>query len=520
MRGAKKRLKGAPNARIGLLALIVLLPLVYLGFTKSIPFRPHYEIKAVFESSNNLKKSSPVRIAGVEVGRVTKVERVKQGGESVVVTMRVGKAGRPIHEDARAKIRPRIFLEGNFFVDLEPGTPGSAEIADGQTIPINQTAVPVQLDQILTSLQSDTREDLKGLLDEYGSALDKGGAEAFNRSIPFWKSAYRDTAIVNEASLGEAEHDLSGYIKNAGVVAEALDRNRSQLKSLITDFNTTAGAFAREQGNLRAAIAELPQTLRAGQPALASLNESFPPLRALAADLRPGVQSSEETLDAATPLVRQLRGLVSEEEGRGLARDLKPTVPALASLARESIPLSQQGRLLSSCQNEVVIPWSHDTVGDKEFPADGPVYTEMPKAFPGLAGESRSGDANGQWFRVLAAGGTNLVTVAPGIFATTPNPILGANPPKPTARPPLDQTKACETQEPPNLDSKPGAAPPQKQVDTSSEAYQKRLALARGKAIDWLTKQLKTEDLSGILKVGDKDATKELLDRIAAGKKP
>ena len=36
----------------------------------------------------------------------------------------VGKAGRPIHDDARAKIRPRIFLEGNFFVDLEPGTPG------------------------------------------------------------------------------------------------------------------------------------------------------------------------------------------------------------------------------------------------------------------------------------------------------------------------------------------------------------------------------------------------------------
>ena len=41
----------------------------------------------------------------------------------------------------------------------------------------------------------------------------------------------------------------------------------------------------------------------------------------------------------------------------------------------------------------------------------GPVYQELPKPFPGLAGESRSGDANGQWFRVLAAGGTNLVTL-------------------------------------------------------------------------------------------------------------
>ena len=516
---AAKRLKPKSDVRVALLALAILIPLVYLGFTKSIPFRSHYEIKAVFESSNNLKKSSPVRIAGVEVGRVTKVERVKQGGESVVVTMRVGKAGRPIHEDARAKIRPRIFLEGNFFVDIEPGTPDAAEIQDEQTIPINQTSVPVQLDQILTSLQSDTREDLKTLLDEYGNALDKGGAEAFNRSIPYWKSAYRDTAIVNEASLGHAEHDLSGYIEGAGTTAEALDRNAAQLKSLITDFNTTAGAFAREDDNLKLAIAELPRTLRAAQPALGELNESFPPLRAFAADIRPGVQSAEETLDAAIPLVRQLRGLVGEDELRGLAADLKPTVPALARLARETVPLSQQGRLLASCQNETILPWTKDTVPDDQFPASGPVYAEAPKAFPGLAGESRSGDANGQWFRVLAAGGTNLVQFAPGVFGTTTNPILGSNPPKARARPPLDSTKPCETQENPDLRSKPGAAPQQRRVDTSTDIFQKRYALARGRAMDWLEKQLKFEDLDKTLEVADKDATKALLDSIA-GRKP
>ena len=270
MRGPK-RLKPRNNVGVALLTLAILVPLIYLGFTKSIPFKPQYQIKAAFESSNNLKKGSPVRIAGVEVGKVTKVEPTSKGSDAVLVTMTIGKSGRPIHKDARAKIRPRIFLEGNFFVDLEPGTPTAPDIDDGGTIPINQTAVPVQFDQLLTSLQSDTREDLKTLLDEYGKALDKGGAEAFNRSIPYWKGAYRDTAIVNEAMLGETEHDLSGYIKNAGATAAALDRHPEQLKSLITDFNTTANAFAREQGNLRASIAELPRTLRAAQPALASL---------------------------------------------------------------------------------------------------------------------------------------------------------------------------------------------------------------------------------------------------------
>jgi phospholipid/cholesterol/gamma-HCH transport system substrate-binding protein len=517
---AAKRLKPRNNVGIALLALAILLPLIYLGFTKSIPFKPQYEIRAAFESSNNLKKGSPVRIAGVEVGKVTKVEPTSKGSDAAMVTMTIGKAGRPIHDDARAKIRPRIFLEGNFFVDIEPGTPGAAEIADNGTIPINQTAVPVQFDQLLTSLQSDTREDLKTLLDEYGKALDKGGAEAFNRSIPYWKSAYRDTAIVSEASLGETEHDLSGYVKNAGATAAALDRHPEQLKSLITDFNTTAGAFAREQDNLRLAIAELPRTLRAAQPALGSLNAAFPPLRAFTADIRPGVRSSEAALDASIPLVRQLRGLVSQEELRGLAADLRPTIPALARLTRESIPLTEQNRALASCQNEVFLKWAHDKIEDKQFPAQGPVYTEAPKAFPGLAGESRAGDANGQWFRVLAAGGTNLVQLSPGVFGSTTNPILGANPPKPKARPPLDESQPCENQQQPDLRSQPGDPPKQWTADTGTQAFKDRYALAKGRAVDWLKGQIKREELTDKLKVLDEDATKGLVDQIAGGKAP
>ena len=53
----------------------------------------------------------------------------------------------PIHKDATLKIRPRLFLEGNFFVDMTAGTPGRPTIDDGDTIPVTQTAYPVQLDQ-------------------------------------------------------------------------------------------------------------------------------------------------------------------------------------------------------------------------------------------------------------------------------------------------------------------------------------------------------------------------------------
>jgi len=510
----RRRREGMSTLTVGLVALVVTVIGVYLGFTKSIPFRSHYEVKAAFKSANNLRTASPVRIAGVEVGKVTKVARARKGDNGAIVTMRIQDKGRPLHADATFKIRPRIFLEGNFFVDVTPGTAGK-EVADGHTFPVQQTDTPVQLDEVLTALQTDTREDLKTLLREYAAGLRGKGGKGFNRSIRYWKPAYRDSAIVSEAMLGEKEHDLSGYVDRAGIVAGALDRNRGQLKALITNFRQTAGAFARENENLEAAIAELPRTLRAAQPALDALNRSFPGLRGFARDLRPGVESSGPTIDVAMPLLQQLRGLVSKSELRGLTADLRPTVPALASFTRESVPLSKQVRETASCQTEVILPWSRDKLVDEKFPSTGPVYTELPKPFPGLAGESRSGDANGQWFRVLAAGGTNLVQFAPGVFGTTALPLLGVNPPKPKTRPPLRSDQPCENQQPPDLRSKAGAPPEQRQIDTSAPAFKERWAKVRKYGIDLMKLSLKREGLADEFKVLDKDATRATIEKLA-----
>src|SRR5262249_44538162 len=156
--------------------------------------------------------------------------------------------GLPLHDDATFAIRPRIFLEGNFFVDVTPGSTSAPKVDSGHTFPVQQTKTPVQLDQVLTALQSDMRDDLKVLLREYSTALEGKGAQGYNDSIPYWKPAYRDTAIVTDAALGEGDHDLSQYIDSGGATAAALDRNRGQLKSLITDFDTFAGALARQNG--------------------------------------------------------------------------------------------------------------------------------------------------------------------------------------------------------------------------------------------------------------------------------
>ena len=496
------RRPATPPFRAGLVALVVIALGTYFAFSKSVPFRSHYEISAVFRTANNVKQRQPVRIAGVDVGKVVKIEHLRPGSAAAVITMRIEDEGRPVHRDARLKIRPRLFLEGNWFLDLEPGTPRSGELPDGGILPEQQTRAPVQLSQVLTALQADTRKNLKTLLDEYSSALRDQGAAGFRRSIRYWESAYRDSALVQDATLGLRPHDLSGYLRSAGRVARGLDRSPNRLKSLISDFDTAAGAFAREASSLEAAIGELPRTLRAAQPALGELNSSLPPLRRFAIDLRPSVRESNRTIDASFPFLRQARQLVSRRELRGLVRDLRPTIPALVRLTRRTPGLYEELRLASGCEVEVLDPWANDRIQDPNFSAVGKVFEEAPKPLPGLSGESRNGDANGQWVHVLTSAGDRTVSLGGGRFAQAYLPILGTNPPKPQGRPPLEPTVPCETQEPPDLRTRVGAGEPTVARGLpKSRAAQRRFRRARLRAFRWLQDQLKREGLDDSLRL-------------------
>jgi hypothetical protein len=349
-------------------------------------------------------------------------------------------------------------------------------------IPVAQTAAPVQFGQFLSALQSDTRQDLRIALQQFGRALTtRGGAGAtgFNRSIPYWAPAYKYSAMTSDALRGLLARDLSGYVRNAGLVAQALTRNRTALGNLVTDLATTSGALAQEQTGLSAAIAELPRFIEAGNGALEALNEAFPPLRELIVDLRPAMRSELPALRAQLPFVQQASGLVSQAELRGLTADLRPTVPDLVKLNEGGVALQQQLRLLSSCQLEVVLPWANSRVGDDAFPATGPVYQEQVKWLPGIAAESRSSDANGQFIKTFASTANYAYPIGRGRFYMTEVPLQGVNPPR-SPMPPMRADVPCETQEAPDLTSR--AVPPPRGIKVNPNATETLPALAGGRS--------------------------------------
>jgi phospholipid/cholesterol/gamma-HCH transport system substrate-binding protein len=470
---ARRRRSGRSPVTVGLIALAVVLIAVFLGFTKDIPFTHGFRVNAVFESANSLRINSPVRIAGVNVGKVKSVQPT-EGTDQALVTLEIKKSGLPIHEDATAKIRPRIFLEGNFFVDLRPGTASSPELGDGDTIKVTRTATPVQLDEVLTSLQSDTRQDLVDVLDGLAQGLDsepsatddsdadpstrgETAAESFNDAYKDSPAALRGGAQLNEALLGiEVDRDIARLLRGTALTTGALIRHEVLLKDLITNFNTTMAAFASEQGNLSASIRLLPPTLENANAALASLNRAFPPTRAFSREILPGVRETAATIDASFPWVDQTRKLLAQSELRGLAQDLAPTTRDLAKVTDASLQLLPQIDRTSLCARDVILP-TGDVVIHDEFDTGAANYKEFWWTMVGLAGESQNFDGNGSYVRFQPGGGADTVALGTAdsptgqLVGSTPAPVLGVRPRYPGKRPPYNSSVRCHKSKRPDL---------------------------------------------------------------------
>ena len=444
--------------KAGILALVLIGTFTYFGFTKANPFSDPYVLKAAVVDARNLQARSVVRMAGVDVGKVTKVEPVPGSAPAALVTMELSEDALPLREDARLKVRPRIFLEGNYFVDLRPGSPSAPELEDGDTLPRSQTAASVSTSEVLGVLQSDVREDLRTLLFELGTKglIEGGGAEGFNRAVPFFLPAYRNAALANDALLGEnPRRDLPRLLRGQQRTLGALASNPARLSELVVDLNITAGALARQDVALEASVPALRDTLAVALPALASVNNALPSLRRFAVEATPGVRSTTPTLELALPWIAQQRALMRESELRGLARALRGATPSLVRLNRSQVNFLKQARALASCTNTVLTPWSRSPIPSAEPGNSGQeVRLQTFRGFVGLAGESRNNDANTPYFHIQTVAPTQLGAANGGRL----EPL---SPPNPNVPPAHRPDVPCETQEAPNLDAPdaPGVAP-------------------------------------------------------------
>ena len=293
------------------------------------------DYKAEFSTAKSIApgQGQTVDIAGVPVGEIGTVELVDG---RAIVTMKIRRRFTPIYRDATALLRPKTGLE-DMVIELAPGSRSAGEAPEGFTIPIENTLPDVKLDEVLAQLDTDTRDYLRLLVAGAGEGLRDQGqtlSSDFRRFLP----TARDLAKLN-TGLAERQQAIRESIHSFGVVVDALAEKDRKLTELVGSSDVVFRRFAEQDANLRAALQELPPTLRTTTSALAKADEFADVLGPTLEGLRPAARALAPSLRQTRPFLAETTPVIRDQL-RPFAVAARPTVAKLRPAARDLAALT------------------------------------------------------------------------------------------------------------------------------------------------------------------------------------
>jgi phospholipid/cholesterol/gamma-HCH transport system substrate-binding protein len=307
-----------------------------------------FVLKAEFSTGQAViaGQGQTVRVSGVRIGDIGGVQ-LKNG--RAVIKMDIDREFEDlVHTDATALLRPKTGLK-DMFVDLDPGTDAAPLAKAGWTLPVRATQPDINPDEIYSSLDSDTRDYLKLLVNGAGTGLQGRGTDlqdVFRRFEP----THRDLALVNSA-VAERRTNLRRLIGSLRALNGELARNPDELTGLVESSAQVLRAFASEEQNISGTIKELPSTLAQTTDTLGRV-ESFSRILGPAAEsLRPAARQLQKANDAVIPFAKEIAPVLRADirpfvrESRPLVRQLQPTatklIPATGDLTETFVKLNR-----------------------------------------------------------------------------------------------------------------------------------------------------------------------------------
>ena len=322
-----------------------------------------FEIEAEMSTAQAVTpgQGQTVNIAGVEVGEISSV-KLRDG--KAVVGMRIKPKYSTLYKDASVLLRPKTGLK-DMVAEVTPGTKSAGRLKEGDVIPISQTLPDVNLDEILASLDADTRDYLVLLLNDGAQGLGskrKGLqlAQAMRRIEPTAKYARE----INEG-LALRRRNIAHVVHNFSLLTQELGRRDTQLGNFVQYNNAVFETLADQDVSLRQILQELPGALTATQEALGKVttfaNVAGPTLE----DLRPAARALGPSLKETQPFLRDSTPIIRDEI-RPFTRAALPTVkelrPAMRDLASATPDLTTSFQVVNRLLNTV----AYNPPGNKE----------------------------------------------------------------------------------------------------------------------------------------------------------
>jgi virulence factor Mce-like protein len=332
MRSRSQQSAFANPVLIGAVTVLIVLIAVFLAYNANngLPFVPTRELKVDIANGSNLVIGNEVRSGGFRIGVVSDMKPVAlpSGQTGAQLTLNLDQAHGKVPVDSTATIQPASVL-GTKYVDLHTGT-SSRVISDGGLLPMGQTRVPVQFDDVFKTFDSKTRVAVQDSLAGAGDALTARGS-SLNDTIASLSPLLQHLQPV-ATYLSDPSTNLTGFFDNLerfmGAVAPVAQVNAD----LFTQMATTFAAIDKEPNNLQATIAKSPSTeavstesLKVQQPFLVDLTE-------FGHAMTPATASLNDALPAFVPAIEA--GTKTLARTPSLNQNLQQVMNALKGLAR------------------------------------------------------------------------------------------------------------------------------------------------------------------------------------------
>lgn len=317
---------------------VVLVGIVLFGGSSN----PTYVM--TFETAGQLVNDNDVQVGGRRVGKVSNIELTANNQANV--TIEVEEPYAPLHEGTTAIMRATS-LSGvaNRYIALTPGPQSAPLIAEGETIPVDQTTTIVDLDQLFNTLDPDTTKGLAEVIQGFGTWYRGRGLEA-RKGLPYLSPSLNATVGLIE-KINSDQPALEQMLQSTSSVVGTLAAKGPTLTNLVTNANISLGAIGDENESLAEALQYLPQTLRRGSTTFVNLRTTLNSVDQLVAaskpatkNLAPFLADLEPLLTQADPTLTNLALTVSKPGADNDFTSLMQNAPALSSGAQKSFPAS------------------------------------------------------------------------------------------------------------------------------------------------------------------------------------
>lgn len=320
---------------VGGFIIVVFSLVAYMLYSAGVelPLAPtkDYKLSFVSQDVDNLVPNGDVMVAGVEVG---KVERIDNGSGGATVHLALYQDKVQLHRGVTVRVGEKS-LVGESYVDIENGA--GPPLPSGTRLPPEAVKESVQLREVLASLDPQTRASLGNLVRTLGAATE-GRSQDLSNTMSGLGHLGREGYTAVDAIAAQSE-DLTALAQHTSTVLRALNTGEGQIGSLVGDAQKITSATSGQSESIRNTMRRLPGVLASARTATSKIKELSAALQPVAADLNAAAPYLNHALNQVPATAADLRGLLPSLDS--VLKDAPPTlqrVPALGADVRELVP--------------------------------------------------------------------------------------------------------------------------------------------------------------------------------------